>query len=113
MESMGRLSPLQVAVAEIFFGLDEAAGFLVAGGDALVASDLIARPTEDIDLFTAAPTTSVSAASQALVGALGSMALVWSLSRTGRRSAGWLSPGRGRRRWSTWPRTRRRTGRQR
>jgi len=67
----GRLSPLQVAVAEIFFGLDEAVGFLVAGGAALVASDLIARPTEDIDLFTSAPTTSVSAASQALVGALG------------------------------------------
>jgi nucleotidyltransferase AbiEii toxin of type IV toxin-antitoxin system len=70
MELPGQLSPLQVAVAEIFFGLDEAAGFLVAGGAALVASDLIARPTEDIDLFTAAPTTSVSLASHALQVAL-------------------------------------------
>jgi hypothetical protein len=60
MERPGRPSPLQVAVAEIFFGLDEAAGFLVAGGAGLVDSDLIARPTEDIDLFTSAPTTSVS-----------------------------------------------------
>ncbi|MGH3412059.1 MAG: nucleotidyl transferase AbiEii/AbiGii toxin family protein [Marmoricola sp.] len=71
MERPGRLSPLQVTVAEIFFGLDEATDFLVAGGAALVASDLIARPTEDIDLFTAAPATSVSHASQALMGALG------------------------------------------
>jgi Nucleotidyl transferase AbiEii toxin, Type IV TA system len=66
-----RLSSIQVAVAEIFFGLDEASGFLVAGGAALVASDLIARTTEDVDLFTAVPTTSVSAASQALQAALG------------------------------------------
>ncbi|GAA4728406.1 hypothetical protein GCM10023350_09380 [Nocardioides endophyticus] len=71
MAGPGRLSALQVAVAELFFSLDEADGFLVAGGAALVASDLIARPTEDIDLFTAAPTTSVSAASQALQVALG------------------------------------------
>ncbi|WP_244927925.1 nucleotidyl transferase AbiEii/AbiGii toxin family protein [Nocardioides sp. W7] len=71
MERSGGLSELQVAVAEIFFGLDEAAGFLVAGGAALVASELIARPTEDIDLFAAAPTTSVSAASRALQAALG------------------------------------------
>ncbi len=71
MNDPRKLSTLQVAVAEIFFGLDEAVGFLVAGGAALVASDLIARPTEDIDLFTAVPTTSVSAASQALQSALG------------------------------------------
>ena len=71
MAGPGKLSALQVAVAETFFGLDEAAGFLVAGGAALVASDLIARPTEDIDLFTAAPTTSVSAASHALRAATG------------------------------------------
>lgn len=71
MDRPARLSPLQVAVAEMFFRLDEAAGFLVAGGAALVASDLIARPTEDIDLFASAPTTSVSAASRALQGALG------------------------------------------
>lgn len=75
MERSGGLSELQVAVAQIFFGLDEAAGFLVAGGAALVASELIARPTEDIDLFTAAPTTSVSAASQALASALGDLGL--------------------------------------
>ena len=43
----------------------------MAGGAALVASDLIVWPTEDIDLFTAAPTTSVSAASEALRAGLG------------------------------------------
>jgi hypothetical protein len=71
MDRPARLSPLQVAVAEIFFGLDEAVGFLVAGGAALVASDLIARPTEDIDLLTAAPTTSVTAAARSLQAAAG------------------------------------------
>jgi hypothetical protein len=71
MAGPGKLSALQVAVAEIFFGLDEAAGFLVAGSAALVASDLVARPTEDIALFIAAPTTPVSAASHALRAAMG------------------------------------------
>lgn len=67
MDGPQQLAAIQVELAEVFFGLDEAAGFHVAGGAALVASDLITRPTEDLDLFTAAPTTSVTAAKDAFV----------------------------------------------
>lgn len=70
MARPGNLSEFQVAVAQLFFGLPEADGFLVAGGAALVASEMIVRPTEDIDLFTAAPTVSVSHAAHALISAL-------------------------------------------
>lgn len=44
------LTSLQVEVATTFFGLRESSGFVVAGGAALIASDHIARPTEDLDL---------------------------------------------------------------
>lgn len=64
------LSTLQVDVASLFFGLDEAVGYLVAGGAALLASDLIARPTRDLDLFTSTPATSVTVAKDAFVRAL-------------------------------------------
>lgn len=70
MEGEARLTPLQEDVARIFFSLDEARGFLLAGGSALVASGLIARPTEDLDLFAAQPITSVGPASEALQEAL-------------------------------------------
>lgn len=70
MERPGQLSAFQVEIAEIFFALEESAGFLVAGGAALLASELIQRPTEDLDLFTATPTTSVTAAKDALVASL-------------------------------------------
>ena len=66
----GLLSSLQVELATIFFSLDEAADYLVAGGAALLASELIARPTEDLDLFAAGPTTSVAQAKTAFVHAL-------------------------------------------
>lgn len=64
------LTPLQVDVASIFFALDASKGFLLAGGSALLASGLIARPTEDLDLFAAKPISSVGAAKDALVQAL-------------------------------------------
>lgn len=57
---MGRpqqhLTTLQVDIAGIFFALEETQGYLVAGGAALLARDLITRPTADLDLFTATPT---------------------------------------------------------
>jgi hypothetical protein len=65
-----RLTDLQVDLAGIFFSLDAARGYLIAGGAALLACDLIDRPTEDLDLFTAAPTTTVTAAKDAFVHAL-------------------------------------------
>jgi hypothetical protein len=65
-----RLTDLQVDLAAVFFALSAAEHYLVAGGAALLASDLIDRPTEDLDLFAATPTTSVTPAKDAFVQAL-------------------------------------------
>lgn len=65
------LSAFQIELAGIFFSLDAAEGYLVAGGAALLASDLIQRPTEDLDLFTARPTKTVTRAKDALVREVG------------------------------------------
>jgi len=65
-----RLTTFQVHVARTFFGLKASQGFLVAGGAALLASELIDRPTQDIDLFASAPLTSVREARASLVRAL-------------------------------------------
>jgi predicted nucleotidyltransferase component of viral defense system len=54
-------------VAHLFFGLDESEGFVLAGGAALLASDLTSRPTEDLDFFQSA--TSVTVARDALEAA--------------------------------------------
>lgn len=59
------LTPIQIEVAHIFFSLDQSRGYVVAGGAALLASDLIARGTEDLDLFTSPPTDHVTPASAA------------------------------------------------
>lgn len=64
------LSGFQVAVSQLFFELEESAGYVVAGGAALLASDLITRPTQDLDLFAGAPIVSVIAAKDALIAAL-------------------------------------------
>lgn len=70
MDRSEQLTAFQVELCGIFFALDEAEGYLVAGGAALLASDLIDRPTEDLDLFAATPTTSVTQAKDAYVRAL-------------------------------------------
>lgn len=70
MDRPEQLTDFQVDISGIFFALDAAEGYLVAGGAALLASGLIARPTEDLDLFSAAPTTSVARAKDAFVHAL-------------------------------------------
>jgi hypothetical protein len=64
------LTPLQVEVARIFFELKVSESFLVAGGAALLASDLITRPTEDLDLFASSPVVAVAHAQQELIEAL-------------------------------------------
>lgn len=46
------LTAFQIEVAQAFFGLDAARGFLLAGGAALAAQGMITRPTLDLDLFT-------------------------------------------------------------
>lgn len=65
-----QLTDLQIDVAAIFFSLDVATDFLVAGGAALIASDLINRPTEDLDLFAGTATTSVAQAKDDFVQAV-------------------------------------------
>ena len=70
MDRPEQLTAFQVELARIFFTLDAAEDYLVAGGAALLASDLIDRPTEDLDLFAATPTTSVTPAKDAFMQAL-------------------------------------------
>lgn len=64
------LTAFQVEVAHVFFRLNASEGYVVAGGAALVASDLIGRPTQDLDLFTSAPVVSVTAAKESFLRAL-------------------------------------------
>lgn len=45
------LSPLQQRVAEIVAGLEEAEGFALAGGAALIARGEVRRETRDLDFF--------------------------------------------------------------
>lgn len=49
--SSSPLTSLQVKATRLFFSLPDSAGFAVAGGAALIARGLIARPTKDVDLF--------------------------------------------------------------
>lgn len=70
MDRRQKLTDLQVDLAAVFFALDAAEDYLVAGGAALLASDLIDRPTEDLDLFAAIPTTSVTPAKDAFARVL-------------------------------------------
>jgi hypothetical protein len=59
------LTPLQIEATRLFFSLPDSEGFAVAGGAALIARGLIARPTQDVDLFLLAPGRSTIAAAAA------------------------------------------------
>jgi hypothetical protein len=63
------LSAFQLEVARLFFALPDSRGFLLAGGAALLAQHLTARPTEDLDFFTAPDHGHVLAARDALEAA--------------------------------------------
>ena len=63
------LTPFQLTVAELFFTLPDSDGFLLAGGAALAAQHLTTRPTQDLDLFTRAGRSTVSAARDAFENA--------------------------------------------
>ena len=63
------LSTFQLEVARLFFALPASSGFLLAGGAALLAQHLTARPTEDLDFFTAPDRGHVLAARDALEAA--------------------------------------------
>lgn len=70
MSGVEHLTAFQIEVAETFFALEAARGYLVAGGAALVASGLVARSTEDLELFASAATGTVLPARDALIQAL-------------------------------------------
>ena len=63
------LSAFQLEVTRLFFALPASQGFLLAGGAALLAQHLTARPTEDLDFFTAPERGHVPAARDALEAA--------------------------------------------
>jgi len=47
-----RLTAFQLEVSQLFFSLPASESFLLAGGGALLAQGLTARPTQDLDFFT-------------------------------------------------------------
>ena len=49
------LDPLHEQIARIAFALPEAGQVALAGGGAMLAHDLVDRPTQDVDLFTPDP----------------------------------------------------------
>ena len=49
------LDPLHEQIAWIAFALPEARQVALAGGGAMLAHDLVDRPTQDVDLFTPDP----------------------------------------------------------
>ena len=60
------LSAFQLEAARQFFALPASQGFLLAGGAALLAQHLTARPTEDLDFFTSPERGQVLTARDAL-----------------------------------------------
>jgi Nucleotidyl transferase AbiEii toxin, Type IV TA system len=60
------LSAFQLEAARLFFALPASQGFLLAGGAALLAQHLTARPTEDLDFFTSPERRQVLTARDAL-----------------------------------------------
>ncbi len=62
----GGLTDFQREVARLFFDLPQSAGFLLAGGAALIAQELSLRATQDLDFFTSAGEGDVAAARDSL-----------------------------------------------
>jgi hypothetical protein len=68
-DSQPELTAFQLEVVRMFFALPASKGFLLAGGAALLAQHLTARPTEDLDFFTTPERGHVPAARDALEAA--------------------------------------------
>lgn len=60
----------QIAVARVFFDLKASNEYVVAGGAGLLASELVNRPTQDLDFFTHSPAETVTQARDAFLDAL-------------------------------------------
>jgi hypothetical protein len=102
-DSVPDLSAFQLEVARLFFSLPDSRGFLLAGGAALLAQHLTARPTEDLDFFTAPEVGHVLNARDALETAASQHGWPHSESMTVTPSAGWSSAVLMLGSWLTWP----------
>lgn len=91
--SRSGLSEFQIELANLFFSLPESAGFLLAGGGALIAQGIVPRPTEDLDFFTARQVGNVEAASDALVTAVAARGWTTDLLRSGPDFRRWAITG--------------------
>ncbi len=87
------LSEFHVELANPFFSLPESAGFLLAGGGALIVHGIVPRPTEDLDFFTSHQLGSVEAASDALVAAVTERGWTVESKRTGDELRRWEVTG--------------------
>lgn len=91
--SRSGLSEFQIELANLFFSLPESAGFLLAGGGALIAQGIVPRPTEDLDFFTARQIGNVEAASDALITAVVARGWTTDLLRSGPDFRRWAITG--------------------
>jgi hypothetical protein len=73
------LTAFQIEVAQLFFSLPASGGFLLAGGGALLAQGLTARPTQDLDFFTRPGAGDVGLARDQFLAAAGERA--WEVDR--------------------------------
>lgn len=97
------LSAFQLEVARLFFALPASDGFLLAGGAALLAQHLTARPTEDLDFFTSPSAARFSPRVTRWKSRPASEAGPRSGSTKARRSAGSSSAVLMQESWLTWP----------
>jgi hypothetical protein len=65
------LTAYQLEVAQLFFSLPASGGFLLAGGGALLAQRMTARPTQDLDFFTRSGAGDVGLARDQFLAAAG------------------------------------------
>jgi hypothetical protein len=68
---MSNLTDFQTEVTRLFFSLPASNGFLLAGGGALLANGLTARPTQDLDFFGTPNLVDIVAARDQFEAALG------------------------------------------
>ena len=73
---MSNLTDFQTEVTRLFFSLPASNGFLLAGGGALLANGLTARPTQDLDFFGTPNLVDVVAARDQFEAALGERNIV-------------------------------------
>lgn len=70
MASPNALTSFQIEVAHLFFDLPKSGGFLLAGGAALNAQQLISRPTQDLDFFVAPNIADIASVCEAFTDAI-------------------------------------------